>query len=1054
MRVAAWTCRSFYSLLRGSVSVRRWVEKAAEYGYGAVALADVNSLSGAVDLCETAGKMGIQPIVGVEILTESHRAILLAENDRGYGNLCRITTARNLLPGFDLVEQLAISHDGIICICSQSRLVEKLRELLSRDYLFAACRDVEEAQAALARGVEPIVWTNATWLQEQDLETAKLLARIRQLSVSGAGPEDGDPAGTLAPVKEIEQRFQSCPRALANADQLVERCRFRLLKGKPILPKVQLDHGTTGERELARLCHLGLAQRYHPASHEVIKRLEYELATVRQNGFSDYFLVVHEIVNFAKRHGIPVEVRGSAAGSLIAHVLGFTRVCPIENRLYFERFMNPGRTDCPDIDIDLCWRRRDEVIRFCYEHWGFERVAMVCNINRYRLRSAIRDVGRALGLPPEQINQLAREGKIKQSSPIYRLAEKLVDIPRHLGVHCGGIVVTPGPVCEIAPLERANKGVIITQYDKDAAEAVGLVKIDLLGNRSLSTVNEAIQLCRVGLAPPNATVWHRHPADAAWAGSPCHEEPASPTPSKDSPSQKIGGHSPPCFDPNDEKTAEMLSAGDSLGVFQSESPGMRQLLRGLKVKSKKDLAIALSLIRPGPASGGMKSEFIERHVHGKAFTYLHPKIEKLLGDTYGVMLYQEDVMRIAVEVAGYTVAEADRFRSEVSKTVSAARVQAQYVDFVHRRAPQAGTEIRTAEAIWDEVLRFAAYSYCKAHATVYANIAWETAWLKAHYPEAFYCSLFNNHQGMYPLRVYVWDAKRHGVPVLPPHVNHSEIEWSLQNGRIRAGLNIIKGLCGHTTRTILTERPKAGFRDLDDLRRRVRFRKPELQNLIHVGACDGLGSTRPAMLSRLRCAPPAPDQPLLFDLWSAPPAGNMSLRGAPRRSNLNPENERLLESPNRTSCEDTRSIKSMKALPDYDRIAKLEAELDVTGIPFCMHPAVLLPRRYVSANRLQEFLDRRVTVAGFVATARRARTSDNRVMGFVTVEDATGLIEASFFPDQLALYKTICSYGGPVWIGGRVTEHLASLSLDSIACGRIHHCVPTVLDEPVCQLHA
>jgi len=215
---------------------------------------------------------------------------------------------------------------------------------------------------------------------------------------------------------------------------------------------------------------------------------------VRKNGFSDYFLVVHEIVNFAKQNQIPVEVRGSAAGSLIAHVLGFTRVCPVENRLYFERFMNPGRTDCPDIDIDFCWRRRDEVIRFCYEHWGFEHVAMVCNVNRYRLRSAIRDVGRALGLPPEQINQLAREGKIKNTSPIYRLAEKLVDIPRHLGVHCGGIVVTPGPVCEIAPLERANKGVIITQYDKDAAEAVGLVKIDLLGNRSLSTVHEAIQI--------------------------------------------------------------------------------------------------------------------------------------------------------------------------------------------------------------------------------------------------------------------------------------------------------------------------------------------------------------------------------------------------------------------------------------------------------------------------------------------------------------------------------------------------------------------------------
>jgi DNA polymerase-3 subunit alpha/error-prone DNA polymerase len=958
MGIAALTCRSFYSLLRGAVSVLRWVEKVAEYGYGAVALADVNSMSGVVDLCKAAEKAELRPIVGVEILTESQRAILLAEDARGYGNLCRITTARNLAACFNLVEQLKVDNRGVVCICLEPTLIGEMREVFSREYLFAGCRDMKEAESAVARGVEPIAWTGVNWLEDGDIEIAKLLARIRQLSVAGSGPGDSDGFDTLVPVSDIEQRFQHCPRALANADQLVERCNFRLLSGRSILPKIKLGKGMSGDRELARLCHLGLAKRYSPASHAVIKRLEYELTTIRKNGFSDYFLVVHEIVNFAKQSQIPVEVRGSAAGSLVAHVLGFTRVCPVENRLYFERFMNPGRTDCPDIDVDFCWRRRDEVIRFCYEHWGFERVAMVCNINRYRLRSAIRDVGRALGLEPVQINQLARAGKIKRTSPIYRLAEKLVGIPRHLGVHCGGIVVTPYPVCEIAPLERANKGVIITQYDKDAAEAVGLVKIDLLGNRSLSTVNEAIQIISTGR----------------------------------------NGDGGLTFDADDIKTAAMLSAGDSLGVFQSESPGMRQLLRGLKVKSKKDLAIALSLIRPGPASGGMKSEFIERHVHGKSFTYLHPKIEKLLGDTYGVMLYQEDVMRIAVEVAGYTVADADRFRSEVSKKVSAARVQAQYVDFVHRRAEQAGIERQTAEAIWDEVLRFAAYSYCKAHATVYANIAWQTAYLKAHYPPQFYCSLLNNHQGMYPLRVYVWDAKRHGIPVLSPHVNHSEIEWSFQDGAIRAGLNIVKGLSGATARAILEQRQAAKFRDVDDLRRRVRFRRPELQNLIHVGACDGLGPTRPAMLSRLRFALPSQEQPMLFDIHHD---------------------------------------RSVESLPDYDGIAKLEAELDVTGIPFTMHPAVLLPRRYVTAEKLPGFLGRRVTVAGFVATARRARTNDNRVMGFVTLEDATGLAEVSFFPDKLALYKTICSYGGPVWVTGRITEHLSSLSLDCTDCGRL-----------------
>lgn len=958
MRIAALTCQSFYSLLRGSVSVPRWVQRAAEYGYGAVALADVNSMAGTVDLCRAAEPMGVQPIVGVEILTDRQRAVLLAEDARGYGNLCRITTARNLMGDFDLVEQLRIDCRGVICICSEPALQRQLRELLPVDHLFAGCGDSQEARSAVARGLEPIVSIRMNWLVQEDIEIAKILTRIRQLGMVGLGPVDDGGFRTLCRVKDIEQEFRSCPRAVANADRLVERCGLRLLGGQPILPRIAFTHGTSSDRELSILCHLGLAGKYRPAGHAVIQRLEYELATVRKNGFSDYFLVVHQIIDFAKRNQIPVEVRGSAAGSLISYVLGFTRVCPIENRLYFERFMNPGRTDCPDIDIDLCWRRRDEVIRFCYEHWGFERVAMVCNINRYRLRSAIRDVGRALGLEPVQINQLSREGKIKRTSPLYLLAEKLVDIPRHLGVHCGGIVVTPGPVCEIAPLERANKGVIIMQYDKEAAEAVGLVKIDLLGNRSLSTVHEAIQII--------------------------HSEP--------------NGNAPLTFDSDDGPTARMLSGGDSLGVFQSESPGMRQLLCGLKVKNKKDLAIALSLIRPGPASGGMKSEFIDRHVHGKPFTYLHPKIQKLLADTYGVMLYQEDVMRIAVEVAGYTVAEADRFRSEVSKKVSSAGVQAQYTEFVHRRAQRAGIERGTAEAIWDEVLRFAAYSYCKAHATVYANIAWQTAWLKAHYPQEFYCSLLNNHQGMYPLRVYVWDAKRHGVAVVPPHVNSSEVEWSLQDGGVRAGLHIIQGLCGHTATTIVEQRRIAAFGDLDDLRKRVRFRRPELQNLIHVGACDSLGPTRPAMLSRLHRTQPPSEQPTLFDLYG----------------------DRLTET-----------------LPDYDAIANLKAQLDVTGIPFDLHPAALLPKRYVPASRLREFLGRRIMAAGFVATARRARTTDNRVMGFVTLEDATGLIEVSFFPNKLPLYKTICSYGGPVWVKGRVTEHLSFLSLDCSDGGRL-----------------
>ena len=350
---------------------------------------------------------------------------------------------------------------------------------------------------------------------------------------------------------------------------------------------------------------------------------------------------------------------------------------------------------------------------------------------------------------------------------------------------------------------------------------------------------------------------------------------------------------------------------------------------------------------------------------------------------------------IAVEVAGYSVGDADRFRSEVSKKVSASRLQRQYEDFIYCHADQMGIDRHTAEAMWEQILRFAAYSYCKAHATVYANIAWQTAFLKANYPQQFYTSLFNNHLGMYPLRVYVWDAIRHGIRVLPPHVNRSDVEWRAEGKAIRAGLDIIKGLSYSTINVIVEQRKIRPFTDLDDLRKRVRFRKPELQNLIHVGACDGLGKSRPEMLMRSRFAPFNPNQLLLFDIYNG-----------------------------------------FSQLSEYGRLSKLKAEVEVTGIPFGLHPAVLLRAGFISAARLGKFINREVTVAGFIATARRARTNDGKIMGFVTLEDASGLAEITFFPDRLDKYRHICTASGPVWVAGRVTEHLSSITVECHNCGR------------------
>jgi len=990
MLAAALTCRSYYSLyqavggweaapgtlpqevsrsaaVRGAVSARRWVDAAKAAGYAAVGIADVNGMAGVVDFWQAAQAAALPAVIGVEILTPATRLTLLAEDRRGYRNLCRITTARNLDEGFDVFAELTRHPAGLVCVGYDGQTVARLHAAAGTQRVFAACRDAQEAQRTRAAGWRPLAWADFNVIDEQDQQRSRVLQRIGELGNSpkqaGAGrPDAAEEYRQLVREEEFRGRFSGCRDALLNHQEVLERCRLTLPPERDYPPEAAQVQGRDADEQLARLCQVGLARRYGTVREDVLRRLEEELAVIRGNRFSDYFLVVKEIVDFARGQGIPLDVRGSAAGSLVSYVLGFTRVCPVENRLYFERFMNAGRTDCPDIDIDLCWRRRDEVIAFCYARWGQRRVAMISTLNRYRRRSAIRDAARALGIPPGQIAALVERPQRHEGSPVYRLAQELLDVPRHLGLHCGGIVIAPRAVGELAPLERAAKGVVVTQYDKDAAQAMGLIKIDLLGNRSLSTVDEAVHIV------------------AARGGQVRIEE----------------------LDASDEQTGRMLRAGESLGVFQCESPGMRQLLRGLAVASRKDVAIALSLIRPGPAAGGMKQKYIARRVKGEAFEYPHPRLEQVLADTYGVMLYQEDVMRIAVEVAGYSVAEADAFRSEVSKKVSPERLTRQYHDFVRRRARQAGIDRQAAEAIWDEILRFAAYSYCKAHAAVYGYIAWQTAYLKAHHPLAFYTALLNNHQGMYPLRVYVWDAIRHGVPVAGPHVNHSGIEWMAQGKTIRAGLRIVRGLSRATMEAIVAERGKAAFETLDNLRARVAFRRPELENLVHVGACDGLGRTRPAMLAALRRPAATRPERLLFDVY-----GTAALR----------------------------------ALPDYDRVARLNAELELTGVPFTMHPGLLIRGRFTPARLLTRCAGRQVRVAGFVATARTARTNDGRVMGFVTLEDHSGLAEASFFPEQLGEYRKICRAGGPVWVAGRASEHLATVTVETQTSGTLTLCV-------------
>ena len=739
----------------------------------------------------------------------------------------------------------------------------------------------------------------------------------------------------------------------------MDRCRFAFSFGTPLLPALKVPARETAMAYLRRLCDRAWREKYRDRSAAAARtRMLRELAVIDKHHFADYFLYVNDIIGFCYDHDIPVEVRGSAASSVISYLLGFTHCCPLEHDLYFERFMNPGRRDCPDIDIDIADNRRDEVIQYCYSRWGEDHVAMIATISTYRTRSAVHDAGRILRLPPDDVQRfLDRGASIAQETQLLRIAGRLVGLPRHLGIHCGGLVITPCPLTDITPLARATKGVVISHYEKDQAEAIGLVKMDLLGNSALSVINESIAwLDRRGKS---------------------FVEPG------------------PRFD---YKVKRLFANGDTLGIYQCESPGMRQLCRALEPGTPKEAAAALSLIRPGPAAAGMKDAFIRRRRGLEPVTYLHPRMATFLKSTYGVMLYQEDVMKVAVNLAGYSIADADLLRRAVSKKRAPGVFADERSKFIFTKAAAAGIREEVAADIWKQVSRFASYSYCKAHASVYGRLAWLTARLKAHHPREFFTAVLNCHKSMYPKRVFVWDALRHGIPVLPVAINASEVKWIPTPQGVRAGFGIIKGLRHSLCQQLAADRRRGGaYRNLRDLRRRVAFNVGELERLILVGACRDWG-TREALLNEV-WATGAYEQQLTLFTGTQP------------------------------------------ALPSL-----LESELLLTEIPFCMHPVNAQTCRQTGACTAADmgmFINRVVEMTGILDSYKLTRTKDggedSDEMSFVTLEDGTGLFELVLFPEQHAKYGQCFSTIGPYRVRGIVREQWDSLTLElrEAECRRI-----------------
>ena len=1034
---------SSFSFLEGLASPSELVQAAARLGQLALALTDRGRLTGAIEFYDACREAGLNPILGVELevalpvdfsaysASKSGLIVLLAADMKGWSSLCHLCSAAQAdptSPVFLPFELLAANRSGLLCLTggrgsmvnqlvlqgndSATKLwLECLNELFpGRLYIelqFHTLRDLHWIEPLSRLAGELRIPTVAShdvyYISPEQASLQRTLTAIRNNRPLKDLPEaDLVPSGAyLIDENEMVIRFSDYPEALSATQEVAERCRLELPLGNPHFPQVDLPPGVTTIQELRQkakngareLYSLGspVALRSSPGIHleeeewiidpTIQSRLDHELEVIEQCGYEALFLVMEEIVRFARLNGIPISSRGSAASSLVAHCLGITSPDPIRLNLYFERFLNPARATPPDIDTDLCSRRRDEVIDFVYRRFGAERVAMVCTVNRFRRRSALREVAKAYGLPSREVSAMAEslpnrwyglpERFVQDSDPFAELADRytsplhrrifqdasaLIGLPRHLSIHPGGVVISPGSMADLVPTQLATKGVTITQFDLESIERLGLVKIDLLGIRGLTVLGDVAKEIR------------------AEGGSGKTQDDENFAKNLLAVLESIPE--------NDPATAELVQHGRTIGCFQIESPGMRATLKEVRAHSVDDLMVALALYRPGPLTGGLKDAFVARYRGLEATTYLHPALEPLLADTFGVILYQEQVLRIAHELAGLGLAEADLLRRAMSHFDPGKRMQTLKEHFIAGALSCSGVPVEIAEKVWELMAAFAGYGFPKAHAASYARVSWQLAWCKAHYPALFMSAVLANWGGYYSQRVYLMEARRLGLAIHPPNVNHAGTEFSVGylEGRpaLFMGLNQVRELTRRTQARILRQRPYRSFRDF---LARVDPRPIEVENLVRAGALEDLGII-PVLLRQLEYGGWRGGQLSLFDL-------------------------------------------EVSSQEDWSLDEKAAAQEAVLGISVAAHPLELHAGMLASQGALTtveaaSHLGQRVRVAGMRQTWRRSRTSHGDYIYFLALEDLEGMLDVVIYSDVYRRSRADLSGPGPYIVEGVV----------------------------------
>ncbi|NLY90084.1 MAG: DNA polymerase III subunit alpha [Firmicutes bacterium] len=1012
---------SQYSLLDGAASLERLVQAAAASGQRAVALTDHGVMYGAFKFYQAAMAAGIKPVIGCEVYVakrsrhdreakvddEPYHLVLLAENEQGYKNLTKLVSMAHLegfyyRPRVDR-ELLTAYHDGLVALsaCFSGEIPSLLlagdyegakkvaawyREVFGPRHFYLELqnqglegqREVNRGLVNLGRelGLEIVATNDLHYIDRQDAMVHDVLLCIQ------TGKTINDPKRLKFPTDqfyfktgtEMARAFSELPQALSNTVAIAERCNYHFETGRYRLPDYQTPSAFNSKDEyLEYLCRQNLPRRYPHVTPEVETRLAHELAVIKKTGFAGYFLIVGDFVQYAKERGIPVGPgRGSGAGSLVGYLLGITELDPLEHQLLFERFLNPERVSMPDFDIDFCFERRGEVIEYVKEKYGRDHVAQIITFGTMAAKGAVRDVGRVLGFPYGEVDRIAKlishtagstleeivkntpelSALIQEDERIRRLIEiaKAVEgFPRHASIHAAGVVITPEPLTEYVPLARASEGEATTQFPMEDLEALGLLKMDFLGLRTLTVLSDTLRLVQ------------------------------------ESTGKKYTLATIPSGDAN---AYQLLCSGQTQGIFQLESGGMRRLLMQLAPERLEDLTSLVALYRPGPLGSGMVEDFIKARHGEKAVTYLHPLLEEILEPTYGIILYQEQVMQICHRLGGFTLGEADLVRRAMGKKKP--EVLAAMRDKFVTGAEAHGIPKKTAEEIFNLMEFFAGYGFNKSHSAAYALIAYWTAFLKANYPQAFMAALLTSVMGNSDkVRVYIEECRRLSIPVYPPDVNHSKERFTVEGKGIRVGLLAVKNLGSGAIQAILNEREKAPFTSLEDFCHRVDLgmvNKRAVESLIRVGAFASTGHTRRAMLADLDKAfeaahsyavRQASGQLSLFDLGAT----------LPSPSDRNPAAEE-----------------------EFSHSALLNMEKEYLGVYLSGHP--LDPwREKMTKNRipplaeiLEEGKAEEVIVGGVVSGWRRLTTKSGKTMATFSLEDLSAAVEVLDFPQ---LYEKI-----------------------------------------------